>query len=57
MVDAVGPYLTCRAYVGEMLRTGWGRIINVSSAAALDPPGGLNSAYSTAKAALTTRSS
>ena len=52
MVDAVGPYLTCRAYVGGMLSTGWGRIINVSSAAALYPPGGLNSAYSTAKAAL-----
>ena len=52
LVDAVGPYLTCRAYLGAMLSAGWGRIINVSSAAALYPPGPLNSAYATAKAAL-----
>jgi NAD(P)-dependent dehydrogenase (short-subunit alcohol dehydrogenase family) len=52
VVDAVGPYLTCRAYLGAMLSAGWGRIINVSSAAALYPPAPLNSAYATAKAAL-----
>lgn len=52
LVDAIGPYLTCRAFVGGMLEEGWGRIINVSSAASLHPPGALGSAYSTAKAAL-----
>lgn len=25
------PYLTCKAFVGEMVRVGWGRIINISS--------------------------
>jgi NAD(P)-dependent dehydrogenase (short-subunit alcohol dehydrogenase family) len=52
MVDAVGPYLTSHAYVGAMIESGWGRIVNVSSAAALYPPAPLNSAYATAKAAL-----
>jgi len=52
MVDAVGPYLTCRAFVGGMLEKGWGRIVNVTSAASLHPPGPLSSAYGTAKAAL-----
>jgi NAD(P)-dependent dehydrogenase (short-subunit alcohol dehydrogenase family) len=51
-VDLVGPYLTCRVFVGGMLEAGWGRIVNVSSAASLYPPGPLNSAYSTAKTAL-----
>jgi NAD(P)-dependent dehydrogenase (short-subunit alcohol dehydrogenase family) len=35
-----------------MIDAGWGRIINVSSAAALHPPGPLNSAYATSKVAL-----
>ena len=35
-----------------MLEAGWGRIVNVTSAASLHPPGPLNSAYGTAKAAL-----
>ena len=35
-----------------MVAQGWGRIVNVSSAAAFDPPGGLNSAYATSKVAL-----
>jgi NAD(P)-dependent dehydrogenase (short-subunit alcohol dehydrogenase family) len=35
-----------------MLDAGWGRIVNVSSAAALHPPGPLNSAYGTSKVAL-----
>jgi NAD(P)-dependent dehydrogenase (short-subunit alcohol dehydrogenase family) len=52
LVDAVGPYLTSRAYAGAMIQSGWGRIVNVSSAAALYPPAPLNSAYATAKAAL-----
>ena len=52
LVDAVGPYLTCRAFLDGMLEAGYGRIVNLSSAAALHPPGALNSAYGTAKAAL-----
>lgn len=52
MVDAIGPYLTCRAMVGGMLDAGWGRIVNVSSAASLHAPGAIASAYGTAKAAL-----
>lgn len=47
-----GPYLTCRAFVGGMLQRGWGRVVNVSSAAALHPPGPLNSAYATSKVAV-----
>lgn len=47
-----GPYFTCRAFVGGMMENRWGRIINFTSAAALHPPGPLNSAYATSKAAL-----
>ncbi len=52
MINTIAPYLTCRAFVGGMVDGGWGRIVNVSSAAALSPPGPLNSAYATSKAAL-----
>ncbi|MEO6394336.1 MAG: SDR family oxidoreductase [Devosia sp.] len=52
MVNAVSHYLTCRAFVGGMLEQGWGRIVNVTSAAALHEPGPINSAYGTSKAAL-----
>ena len=52
MINTVGAYLTCRAFVGHMIEQGWGRIINVSSAAALGNPGSTNSAYGTSKAAL-----
>jgi NAD(P)-dependent dehydrogenase (short-subunit alcohol dehydrogenase family) len=52
LVDLVGPYLTCRAFVGGMLDAGWGRIVNVTSAASLHAPGPLGSAYATAKAGL-----
>jgi NAD(P)-dependent dehydrogenase (short-subunit alcohol dehydrogenase family) len=52
MVDLVGAYLTCRAFVPGMIEAGWGRVINVSSAASLHPPGILNSAYGTSKAGL-----
>jgi NAD(P)-dependent dehydrogenase (short-subunit alcohol dehydrogenase family) len=52
MVDAIGPYLTSRAFMGGMLEAGWGRIVNVTSAASLLEPGATASAYETAKAAL-----
>jgi NAD(P)-dependent dehydrogenase (short-subunit alcohol dehydrogenase family) len=51
-INCVGPYLTCRAFAPGMIAGGWGRIINVSSAAPLYPPGAVNSAYATSKAAL-----
>ena len=52
MVNTIGPYLTCQAFVGDMVREGWGRVVNVTSAAALHDPGPVNSAYGTSKAAL-----
>jgi NAD(P)-dependent dehydrogenase (short-subunit alcohol dehydrogenase family) len=52
MVNTIAPYLTCRAFVGGMIAQGWGRIVNVTSAAALHEPGPINSAYGTSKAAL-----
>lgn len=51
-INTIGPYLTCRAFVGGMIDTGWGRIINFSSAASLHQPGPLTSAYATSKVAL-----
>ena len=52
MIDAVGPYLVSRAFLGGMVDAGWGRIVNLSSAASLHLPGPMNSAYGTAKVAL-----
>jgi NAD(P)-dependent dehydrogenase (short-subunit alcohol dehydrogenase family) len=52
MIDAIAPYLTSRVFVGDMIDAGWGRIVNITSAASLHPPGPLNSAYGTAKVAL-----
>ena len=52
LIDGVAPYLTTRAFLGGMLDAGWGRIVNITSAASLHPPGALNSAYGTAKVAL-----
>ncbi len=51
-INTIAPYLTCQAFVGGMIDQGWGRIINVSSAAALHTPGPTNSAYATSKVAL-----
>jgi NAD(P)-dependent dehydrogenase (short-subunit alcohol dehydrogenase family) len=51
-IDLGGPYLCSRAFLPGMLREGYGRIISLSSAASLHPPGGFNSAYGTAKVAL-----
>src|SRR5439155_22073958 len=52
MVDLAGSYLLCRAFVPGMIEAGWGRVINLTSAASLHPPGKLISAYGTAKAGL-----
>jgi NAD(P)-dependent dehydrogenase (short-subunit alcohol dehydrogenase family) len=52
MVDAIAPYLTIHEFVGGMIDAGWGRIVNITSAASLHPPGPLNSAYATSKVAL-----
>src|SRR5262245_37448582 len=46
-VNLVGPYLACRAFMPGMVARGFGRVVNVSSAGALYPPGQLDSAYGT----------
>lgn len=51
-VNMFGAYLTSRAFAPAMVQAGWGRILNVTSAAALHTPGPLNSAYATSKVAL-----
>jgi len=52
MVNFIAAYLICHAFVREMIAIGWGRVINVTSAATLHEPGSINSAYGTSKAAL-----
>jgi NAD(P)-dependent dehydrogenase (short-subunit alcohol dehydrogenase family) len=52
LTNTVGTYLTCHALVGGMLASGWGRVVNVSSAAAFGPPSPLSTAYSTSKVAV-----
>ena len=52
IIDAIAPYYTVRSFLPGMLDGKWGRIINLTSAASLHPPGPLNSAYGTSKAAL-----
>ena len=52
MVNTIGSYLTCRAFSAGMVQAGWGRIINVTSAASLHQPGPLTSAYSVSKVAV-----
>jgi len=50
-VNLIGPYLTCRAVVPEMLKNGWGRIVNVTSIAGKE--GNANAShYSSSKAGL-----
>lgn len=51
-INALTPFLICQAFVGGMIAQGWGRIVNVTSAAALHHPGPTNSAYATSKVAL-----
>jgi len=52
MIDGIAPFLVVRQFLGGMIDAGWGRVVNVTSAASLHPPGPLNSAYATAKVAL-----
>lgn len=52
MVNVVGAYLLCHAFISGMMALGWGRVVNVTSAATLHEPGPINSAYGTSKAAL-----
>jgi NAD(P)-dependent dehydrogenase (short-subunit alcohol dehydrogenase family) len=51
-INTFGPYLVCRAFMAGMIRHGWGRIFNVSSAAALSPVYNVSSAYQLSKVAL-----
>lgn len=52
MINAVGPFLMIRAFLPGMLADSWGRIVSLTSAASLHPPGPLTSAYGTSKVAL-----
>ena len=52
LIDAISPYYLIHEFLPGMLANKWGRIISLSSAASLHPPGPLNSAYGTAKVAL-----
>jgi 2-dehydro-3-deoxy-L-rhamnonate dehydrogenase (NAD+) len=50
-VNLIAPYLTCRAVVPQMLKQGWGRIVNVASVAGKE--GNPNAShYSASKAGL-----
>ena len=50
-VNLIGPYLTCRAVVPEMLKNGYGRIVNIASIAGKE--GNPNAShYSASKAGL-----
>ena len=51
-INAIAPFYLIHQFLPGMLANKWGRIINVSSAAALHVPGPLNSAYGTSKVAL-----
>lgn len=51
-INTFGPYLVCHAFMAGMVRSGWGRIFNVSSAAALSPVYNVSSAYQLSKVAL-----
>ena len=51
-VNLHSAYFTMRRFLPGMIAAGWGRILNVTSAAAVHTPGPLNSAYATSKVAL-----
>jgi len=51
-INTVGPYLTCRYFMEDMVGHGWGRIFNISSAASIGAPGSVGSVYQLSKVAL-----
>ena len=51
-VNVFGPYLICRAFLTGMMALGWGRVINVSSAASLGEPTHIGSVYQLSKVTL-----
>jgi len=51
-VNTIGPYLMCRHFMADMVTNGWGRIFNISSAAAIGAPGAVGSVYQLSKVAL-----
>lgn len=51
-VNTIAPFALCQAFVGGMIDLGWGRIVNITSAASLHTPGPYYSAYATSKVAM-----
>lgn len=51
-INVNGCYLTCRFFVPDMLQLGWGRVVNVSSAASLGAPASVASDYQLSKVTL-----
>jgi NAD(P)-dependent dehydrogenase (short-subunit alcohol dehydrogenase family) len=51
-VNLYSVLFTTRRFLPGMIAAGWGRILNVTSAAAVHTPGPLNSAYATSKVAI-----
>jgi NAD(P)-dependent dehydrogenase (short-subunit alcohol dehydrogenase family) len=51
-INAVGPFLTCNAFIGGMVSKEWGRVINVSASVTFMPPDPQISAYVVSKVAL-----
>jgi NAD(P)-dependent dehydrogenase (short-subunit alcohol dehydrogenase family) len=51
-VNVAGPYLMSRAFMGAMVQRGWGRIVNVSSAASIGQPDHVGAVYQLSKVAL-----
>jgi NAD(P)-dependent dehydrogenase (short-subunit alcohol dehydrogenase family) len=51
-INVFSTYLTTAEFLPGMIGAGWGRILNVTSAASLHFPGPLNSAYATSKVAI-----
>jgi NAD(P)-dependent dehydrogenase (short-subunit alcohol dehydrogenase family) len=51
-INTFSAFLLCQTFLNGMINAGWGRIVNITSAAALHEPGPINSAYATSKVAL-----
>src|SRR5215207_3627253 len=51
-INTLTPCLLSQAFVGGMIAQKWGRIVSLTSAAALHPPGPTNSAYGMSKVAI-----